>query len=279
MADIHDDGGVTRLTRNPSRPGLINTPPRAMLVGPSVAKVGESVVFDASGSTDPQAQPLRFSWDLGDGTTSDKPRVTHVFTTPGFRRLGLTVTNGSLADLAWRDLYVVDNAKELATEGRSGQWSWVDPDSRVTFADDASTFILGRNSLRADIRPYGGSRVSLLYPVSKHAAIPITGSARLVFWIKTLNENVPAWQGLNPVVTLYESESRSVTLTPKEDFLSQRFNNEEREGWSRFVVPIAGDDQWVHEGAAISTLNFLTIGFDSWGTPPLRIWIDGLTIH
>jgi parallel beta-helix repeat protein len=277
-ADIRDDGGVTRLKRNPILP-RVKAPPRAVLTGPSAAKVGETVVFDASGSTDPQARSLRFSWDLGDGTTSDKPRVAHVFNTPGFRRLGLTVTNRSLSDLAWRDLYVVDGAKELATEGQSGQWSWIDPESRVTFADDAAVRIQGRTSLRAEIRPYGGGRVSLLYPVTKQAGIPITGSMRLVFWIKAFNENVPAWQGPNPVVTLYESESRSVVLTPKDDLLSQRFNNEEREGWSRFVVPIAGDDLWLRKGAAISTANYLTIGFDSWGAPPLRIWIDGLTIQ
>ena len=45
--------------------------------------------------------------------------VEHVFRTPGFHRLGLTVTNGALSDLAWRDLYVVDDAKELATEGQA----------------------------------------------------------------------------------------------------------------------------------------------------------------
>ena len=30
--------------------------------------------------------------------------------------------------------------------------------------------------------------------------------------------------------------------------------------------------------ASITTVNFLTIGFDSWGAPPLRIWLDGLAI-
>ena len=26
----------------------------------------------------------------------------------------------------------------------------------------------------------------------------------------------------------------------------------------------------------LATANWLTIGFDSWGAPPLRIWLDGL---
>ena len=58
-------------------------------------------------------------------------------------------------------------------------------------------------------------------------------------------------------------------------FLSQRFDNEEREGWSRFVVPLAGDARWVREGAAISTANFITIGCCS--ENPARNWPGGAT--
>ncbi len=45
-----------------------------------------------------------------------------------------------------------------------------------------------------------------------------------------------------------------------------------------FAVPLAGDQQWKREGADLTTLNYLTIGFDSWGALPLRIWIDGLAV-
>ena len=33
-------------------------------------------------------------------------------------------------------------------------------------------------------------------------------------------------------------------------------------------------DEWVP-----ATLNYLTIGFDSWGAPPLWIWIDGMSVR
>ncbi len=67
-------------------------------------------------------------------------------------------------------------------------------------------------------------------------------------------------------------------LRPAADFMSQRPNNEEREGWSYFAVPLAGSPEWKREGGELAVLNYLTIGFDSWGAPPLRIWIDGLAV-
>ena len=49
----------------------------------------------------------------------------------------------------------------------------------------------------------------------------MAGKKSVVFWLKTINENVPAWQDLNPVVTLHEAEGKSVKLTPVKDLLSQ----------------------------------------------------------
>ncbi|MCU0980154.1 MAG: hypothetical protein MUF25_13450, partial [Pirellulaceae bacterium] len=102
---------------------------------------------------------------------------------------------------------------------------------------------------------------------------------QLVFWIRAINANVPAWQSANPLVTLYESDLRSITLTPAVDLLSQRPNSEEREGWSYFCIPLAGDELWKREGADLQVVNYLTVGFDSWGAPPLRIWLDGLAFR
>ena len=150
------------------------------------------------------------------------------------------------------------------------------PQSQVRFSDDRAECLSGEASVAALVEPYGGGRVSLLYPAAKNAAIPLADKAHLVFWVRAINENVPAWQSANPVVTLYESETRSVTLTPTVDLMSQRPNSEEREGWSYFTVPLAGSDLWKREGADLGSLNYLTLGFDSWGAPPLRIWIDGL---
>ena len=277
QGDLRDDGNVTNLTEHPPDPRIIR-PPKAILAGPSSAVVGRSVVFDASRSSDPDGRALHYRWDLGDGQVATAPRVAHVFKAPGFYRVGLTVNNGLLSDLGWRDFYAVEEIAEMGTEGQAAAWSWIDPDSRVSFSDDRTTKIVGQSSLFAMVKPYSGNRVSLLYPSSKKAGIRLAGKTHLVFWIKAIDENVPAWQDMNPLVTLYESAEKSALLQPAVDLMSQRPNNEEREGWSYFVVPLAGNQLWKRTGPPLAVLNYLTIGFDSWGAPPLQIWIDGMAL-
>ena len=141
---------------------------------------------------------MRFRWDLGDGTVATEPRVTHAFAAPGFYRVGLTVNNGLLSDLAWRDFYAVEDVEELGTEGQAAEWSWVDPQSQVKFSDDREVRICGSSSLYAFVHPYSGRRVNLLYPSSRQAGWPLAGKKSLVFWFKGVDENVPAWQDCQP---------------------------------------------------------------------------------
>ena len=275
--DVCDAGGVTNLTRYADNPRIVKAP-QAQLTGPSIGTVGEKIVLDASLSSDPTGNPLSYRWNLGDGTIVDQPRVVHVFRAPGFYRVGVTVNNGSLSDLAWRDFYVVEDGREWGTEGQAAEWGWIEPQSKVAFRDD-TVHIAGQSSVRALVDPYSGMLVNLLYPHSRQANLALTGRTQLVFWIKAINENVPAWQGPQPIVTLYETEETYAVLTPTVDFLSSRPNNEEREGWSYFVVPLAGNEQWELKGDLPATLNYVTIGCDSWDAPPLRLWIDGLSLR
>jgi parallel beta-helix repeat protein len=277
QAEVKNDGNVTNLTVYPDEPA-ITAPPKAVCQAAATGVVGQPVVLDASHSTDPKGNRLRFRWDLGDGTISQQARLEHVFNAPGFYRVGLTVNNGRFSDLAWRDFYAVEQLAEIGTEGQAADWSWIDPDSKAQFSDDRDVRISGKSSVHALVRPYSGNLVSLLYPASRNARWSLQGKTHLVFWVKAVNENVPAWQGTIPLVTLYESEKRSMVLTPTTDLMSQRPNNEDREGWSYFVVPLAGNPSWKRTGDSLTTANYLTIGFDSWGAPPLHFWIDGMAL-
>jgi glucose/arabinose dehydrogenase len=61
---------------------------------PTSGPVPLTVIFDATGSTDPEGGPLRYSWDLdGDGAYDDSTaaRPTFVYTEPGVYRVGLKV--------------------------------------------------------------------------------------------------------------------------------------------------------------------------------------------
>jgi parallel beta-helix repeat protein len=276
VADVQDAGGVTRLTQR-----KIEGPPRphrlAHLLG---SRHDSAVVGDVvKPQHDNSADEVTFAWDWGDGKSSQDAHPSHVFAKPGFYRLGLTVNNGQLSDLAWQDLYIVANIPEPATEGAAKHWSFVEePNLQMTFRDDKEIKLAGKSSVAVKIDPYHGQRASMLFPKSKDAAWKLAGKQKLVFWLKTQNPNLPGWQDVNPVVTLYESDKQTQRLAPKIDLLSQPSYNEAREGWKYFEVPLSGNEQWVRDGE-IATLNWLTIGVDSWGGDPLQIWIDGLGLE
>ncbi len=233
-----------------------------------MARVGEPITFDASKSE--AANEVR--WDLGDGTIATEATVSHVYAKPGFYRVGLTICNGQRADLDWRDLYVVDGRDELGTDAAA--WSWSDPASKVRFSADPKTKLVGEASILAEVGPYGGGRVGLVCEATGDRP-----GHTLVFWIRAQNPNMPAWQGPNPVVTLTAEDGTNVVLTPKKDLLAQPSHNEAREGWTYVAVPLNGDGLWAREGGELRGLKSITLGLDSWGSDPLKVWIDGLAIR
>jgi outer membrane protein OmpA-like peptidoglycan-associated protein len=80
----------------PPPPPSANRPPKAMAKCPAEAEVNTLVTFDASGSSDPEGDPLTYKWDFGDGTTSSFtfPNATHRYARPGNFTVRLTVEDG-----------------------------------------------------------------------------------------------------------------------------------------------------------------------------------------
>jgi hypothetical protein len=74
--------------------------------------------------------------------------------------------------------------------------------------------------------------------------VPFDRRAALTFWLKVRNENVPAWQDKNPLITLLSSAGKQMTLTPSGDVLADLPYLEAREGWIYFHVPLAGNAAW-----------------------------------
>lgn len=74
----------------------LNNPPTASFtVLPADPFQEESVTFDASGSSDPDADIARYAWEFGDGRTSEGKIVNHAFAHPGEYLVVLTVTDAA----------------------------------------------------------------------------------------------------------------------------------------------------------------------------------------
>jgi hypothetical protein len=74
--------------------GTYNLPPVAVAGGPYAGQPGAVIQFDGSDSTDPEGEPLTFSWEFGDGTTADGASPTHVYAEPDDYVAVLTVHDG-----------------------------------------------------------------------------------------------------------------------------------------------------------------------------------------
>jgi PKD repeat protein len=78
-----------------------NSAPVAEIVAPSTGQqfsVDEVIAYDGSNSSDPDGDPLTYSWNFGDGTTGTGVNTTHKYSTPGFYTVILTVSDGELND-------------------------------------------------------------------------------------------------------------------------------------------------------------------------------------
>jgi uncharacterized repeat protein (TIGR01451 family) len=68
--------------------------PSAAAAAPSTAKIGQSVVFDASGSSDPDpGDSITYFWGFDDGAIAVGSTVNHAFALPGVHTATVTVTD------------------------------------------------------------------------------------------------------------------------------------------------------------------------------------------
>jgi glucose/arabinose dehydrogenase/PKD repeat protein len=71
-----------------------NQPPAAVLaMTPVRVNPGDSVTFDASGSTDSDGSIVSYSWSFGDGATAQGVTQVHAYQAPGAYTVALTVTD------------------------------------------------------------------------------------------------------------------------------------------------------------------------------------------
>ena len=79
---------------------ITNRAPTAVVGGPYAGARGAPVVFDGSGSSDPDGDTLSYSWSFGDAATGSGVAPSHIYSTPGTYNVSLTVGDGSVASPA-----------------------------------------------------------------------------------------------------------------------------------------------------------------------------------
>jgi hypothetical protein len=109
--------------------------------------------------------------------------------------------------------------------------------------------------------------------------IPATDHQQLSVWLKAINSDVTGWQG-GPFIALHGPAGQICNLEPAagRDLMRELQHNEEREGWRLLEIPLKGSDEWKRDGQLPQEIHAISIAFDSWGAPPLTIWLDGLAI-
>lgn len=89
-----------------------NSPPTATInVDPSgTVKTGESVTFNAAGSSDPDGDAMTFEWRFGDGNTGNGLTTSHTYTQPGEYTVQLAVGDGTHEAKTTTSITVVDSS-------------------------------------------------------------------------------------------------------------------------------------------------------------------------
>jgi PKD repeat protein len=91
-----------------------NLPPVARMASSATRVLhGQEITFRANGSSDPDGDPLTYSWDFGDGGGDAGIEAVHRFLTDGTFTVRLTVSDGSLTNSSYMSVYIYNGAPAI----------------------------------------------------------------------------------------------------------------------------------------------------------------------
>ncbi len=206
-------GGEVRRIRFVSQ---ANRPPTAVLqAGPLTGSAPLDVAFDASGSFDPDDDPLTYRWAFGDGATRETtvPSLTHRYGADGIYDATVTVRDGAGGEATDSISIQVGNKRPTVSVTSPASGSLFRVGQQVTLAataSDAEDGPLAAGSLRWEVR--------LHHDQHTHPFVPSTLGSPLAFVFPSpegLDAAPTSW--LEATVTATDSAGLSTTATRRLD--------------------------------------------------------------
>jgi glucose/arabinose dehydrogenase/chitodextrinase len=210
-SDISGTFGVSKIRRISYQQS--NQAPVALVsANPTSGPAPLDVAFSSAGSTDPEGQPITYSWDFGDGTSSTASNPVHPYTQSGQYVVRLTVSDGVNSSLSTPLTITVGNP----------------PTATINSPTDALVFRAG------DVINYGGAatdqedgtlpasaytwNIDFLHDNHVHPGTAITGVRSGSFTVPTSGHDFEGNTRYRIKLTVTDSNglqtSKSVTILP-----------------------------------------------------------------
>ena len=102
--------------------GLNEAPTVQLNIEPSGAvREGDTVTFSAAGSSDPDGDPLAFTWNFGDGNVGSGLTTSHVYTSTGTFNVKLTAADGNYETTITKNITIIESSAKKPTASASGE--------------------------------------------------------------------------------------------------------------------------------------------------------------
>jgi PKD repeat protein len=108
---VIDDDNLTTSTSQLVQiapPIQVNLSPTAIISGPAIAQISQTITFDGSRSFDSDGQIVSYFWEFGDGQKARGPQVDHTYKAEGDYEVWLTVADdGGLTATVFQIIRVI----------------------------------------------------------------------------------------------------------------------------------------------------------------------------
>ena len=210
-SDISGTFGVSKIRRIEFIQS--DLPPVAMAsASPTQGPTPLTVNFSSSGSSDPEGQPLSYSWNFGDGTTSTQANPSHTYTVAGPYQVRLTVSDGVNSTLSTPIAISAGNRPVVTISSPT--------DGAIFRAGDVITFSGTATDAEDGTLPASAYtwNIDFLHEGHVHPGTPIIGVTSGTFTIPTSGHDFSGFTRYRITLTVTDSSglqsSQSVTIFP-----------------------------------------------------------------